>query len=559
MPLSFRQAGNLFIAGPNINIYPSGNTYAISGSASGSTIGIESISTIGTGIFSIASSVTNNNLVYRTLSGAGGFGIIDNGLGTLTFTSTTSSTLSITYVSGVTSAGTGNRLLLSSITNNNLIYKSISAGTGIGITESNNTLIFSASSSSSGTIISGTNVGTGTGIFCGLTTTVSSNDTLAFYNLSGGPNFSVSLNDNNEIFVDRGSIIVNSFRNEGGGARILSAISSDFRTLSARTISGIGFNIVTATTNVISIRPTNTTASRLYITDSTNILTTSANFGHDSTNGNIGVGTAAVTTTRLLIGAGSASLSQLRLTKFSTNPSSPTDGDIWYATSGNTLKFVRDTDITDFIFKDNNISLTGNTSSQIVLLTTSATLTTKNIVDFSVFSTISSLTISNTASETSIISSQLVTGNTKTLLASNSPINPQLIVGRKYRFNAKGTIQTTGSVNLTLKMKFDSSVIANTGTLALTNNIPASTYFEVDLTFTIRTTGATGTVIGSGKILSDTDLVNSVTSKITNIATQGEVTIDTTSNKTFDVTAQFGTANSNNKIEVYEATLEYLN
>ncbi len=501
MPLSFRQAGNLFVAGPNIGIYSSGNTYAISGSSSGSTTGVESISTIGVGSFSIASSVTNNNLVYKSLSGTGGFGITDNGIGTL---------------------------------------------------------IFTASSSSSG-IISGTNVGTGTGIFCGLTTTVSSNDTLAFYNLLGGPDFSVALNDNDEIFVDRGSTVVNSFRNEGGGARILSAISSDFRSLTARTISGIGFTVATAATNVVSIRPTNTSTSRLYITDSTNTLTTNSSFGHNSTSGNISVGAAAVATTRLLIGAGSATQSQLRLTKSSFDVTSPTDGDIWYITTGSTLKFYRDSTITDFILKDNNISLTGNTSNQIILLTTSGTLTTKNIVDFGVFNTISSLTISDTTSETSIISSQLVTGNTKTLLASNSVVNPQLIVGRKYRFNAKGIIQTTGSVNLTVKMKLGSTILANTGSLALTSSIAASTYFEIDSTFTIRTTGATGTVIGSGKITSDIDLVNGITSKFVNIATQNELTIDTTSDKIFDVTAQFGTANINNSITIYEATLEYLN
>ena len=79
MPLGFRQAGNLFVAGPNISIYPSGNTFAISGSASSGGIG------------------------------AG--------------------------VTGITSSGTGNRLIFSSITNNNLVQKSLSAGTGVAITE----------------------------------------------------------------------------------------------------------------------------------------------------------------------------------------------------------------------------------------------------------------------------------------------------------------------------------------------------------------------------------------------------------------------------------------
>jgi hypothetical protein len=48
-------------------------------------------------------------------------------------------------ITGLTSAGTGNIQILSSITNNRLVYKTISAGTGVAITESNGTLIFSRS------------------------------------------------------------------------------------------------------------------------------------------------------------------------------------------------------------------------------------------------------------------------------------------------------------------------------------------------------------------------------------------------------------------------------
>lgn len=502
MPLSFRQLQNTFVAGPNISIYPSGNTYVISGNATSLGGGFTGLTSAGTGQYLIASSVTNNNLIYKTLSGSSNLGIIDNGLGLLIFTAVTSS--------------------------------------------------------GGSTIISGTNVGTGTNVFCGLTTTVSSNDTMQFANLSGSTDFSVSLNDNSEIFVDRGSIVATSFRNEGGGARVLSTISSDFRSLSGRTISGSnGFTVVTAGT-VVNISPTNTTGSRLYISDSTNTLTSNGNFNY-ATFGNIAIGSAGVLTTRLNIAAGSATQSQIRLTKSSFDVSSPTDGDIWYITTGSTLKFYKGDIKTDFLFKDNNNFLTGTSNTKLLLIDSGGTINTKNISIFGVFNTISSLTLSNTASETSIISSQLVTGNTKILLSTNNLTNPQLIVGKKFRFNAKGTIETTGSVNLTLKMKLDNSIIANTGTLALTTSIPASTYFEVDTTFTVRTTGSTGTVIGSGKIISDTNLVNGISSEITNIATQGEVTIDTTSDKIFDITAQFGTASANNKIVIYEATLEYLN
>jgi hypothetical protein len=509
MPLSFRQAGSLFVAGPNINIYPSGNTFAISGSAP---------------------------------STGGGF-------------------------TGVTSAGTGQYLIISAtpIVNNNLIYKSLSGTSNLSINDNDNgTLTFSLAGGGTGTIISGTNIGTGTGVFCGLTTTVSSNDTLAFYNLSGGPDFSVALNDNNEIFVDRGKTILTSFRNEGDGARILSAISTNFRTLFARTISGVGFNIITATTNsVVSIRPSNTTASRFYISTSTTAgLTTNVNFQIDATTGSMGIGAAAVTTSRLLIAAGTANISQIRLQKSPFSVSSPSDGDIYYITTGNTLKFEKGTIENDFVFKDSNNFLTGITPTKILLMTSGGNITTKNVVNFGVFNTVSSLTISNTASETSIISSQLVTGNTKTLYASNDLTNPQLVIGKKFRFNAKGIISFINFATTTFKVKLGSTIISSgiTNSSSLVEAI-TNAYFEVDTTFTIRSTGATGTVIGSGKIISDETLLDSVSPGrlFVALASTGEKIIDTTSNQTFDVTAQFDASDASNSITIYEATLEYLN
>ena len=563
MPLSFRQAGNLFVAGPNINIFPSGNTFAISGNAPSTTSsGFTGIINFGTEFFPIDNtqdlSVPNATMQFKSFSAGTGIGIIDSN-NTLIFTA------SIPTVNGLTSftsAGTGQYLLLSTqIANNNLIYKSLSGASNLSINDNNGTITFSLTGSTSGTIISGTNIGTGTGVFCGLTTTVSSNDTLAFYNLSGGPNLSLLLNDYGDIFVDRGSIVVTSFRNEGGGARILSAISSDFRTLSGRTLSGAsGISALTAST-VLSIRPINTTPSRFYI-NITSGLTTNANFGTDNITGSMGIGGAAVTTSRLLIAAGTANISQIRLQKSPNAVSSPLDGDIYYITTGNTLKFEKGTIETDFVFKNSNNFLTGTTPTKILMMTSGGNITTKNVVDFGIFNAISSLTISSTASETSIISSQLVSGNTKTLYATNDLSNPQLVVGKKFRFNAKGIISFLNFATTTFKVKLGSTIISS----GVTNSsgfveAVSDAYFEVDTTFTIRTTGATGTVIGSGKITTDQTLLDSVSPGrlFVALASTGEKTIDTTSNKIFDVTAQFDVSDASNSIIIYESTLEYLN
>jgi hypothetical protein len=51
----------------------------------------------------------------------------------------------VTTVTGIQPVGSGSIQILSSVTNNDLVYKTISAGTGVAITESNGTLIFSKS------------------------------------------------------------------------------------------------------------------------------------------------------------------------------------------------------------------------------------------------------------------------------------------------------------------------------------------------------------------------------------------------------------------------------
>jgi hypothetical protein len=403
MPLSFRQAGNLFVAGPNITIFPSGNTFAISGSASG--------------------------------GGGGG-------------------------VTGLTSAGTGNRLIFSSLTNNNtvLVQKSLSGGTGIAIIDSGTgTLTFSSTSTASGTIISGTNAGTGVAIFSS-----ASGSNLVFRRILSGTNIGVYLSGNDIVISGSSGAIngVTGVTNVGTGSILLSSVTSGV--LIARTISGSnGIEVVESGSNII-VRPvTTTTANRLFFAGTNGALTTNSNFGADVTRGSLGIGGAASTTSRLAIAAGTASISQIRLQKSPFSVSSPNDGDIYYITTGDTLKFEKDTIETDFFFKDKNYFLTSTTPTKILMMTSGGSITTKNVVDFGVFNTVSSLTISDTTSEISIISTQLVTGNTKTLYATNDLTNPQLVIGKKFRFNAKGIFSSIEFTQATFKVKLGSTIISS--------------------------------------------------------------------------------------------------
>jgi hypothetical protein len=446
MPISFKQAGSLFVAGPNINIYPSGNTFAISGSASGS-----------------------------------------------------------------------------------------------------------------GTIISGTNAGTGVGIF-----SAASGSNLVFRKILSGSNIGVYTVGNDIVISGATGAIngVTGVTNIGGGSNVLSSVTSGV--LIARTISGSsGIEAVESGNNIL-VRPVNTTANRLYIAGTGGLLTVDDEFQIDTTTGTMTIGFNTPTsnvTSRLLIAQGTAAISQIRLTAFPTAYSTATAGDIWYnSTSGNSLFFNKSTSApTPFIFKDNNYSLTATTGTGLRLLesdTNGTLFNNRNLISFGVFNSITSTTISGTSELSIITTGASFLIGTNILKSSSDSLNPQLITGKKFRFNAKGNINTDGTPGtLTSKLKLGSVIIASAST-TLQININGN-FFEIDCTFTIRSQGASGKVIGSGKMLTDWVYLASATSPIAPVTSLGEVTLDTTVDTAFDFTLQFD--NTGNNININEATLEYLN
>ena len=173
------------------------------------------------------------------------------------------------------------------------------------------------------------------------------------------------------------------------------------------------------------------------------------------------------------------------------------------------------------------------------------------------FNSITSTTISGISELSVINTGGAVLIGTNILNSSSHGTVPQLITGKKFRFNAKGLITTTATSagNLISKMKLGSVLIAS-ATTALQTSI-SSKYFEIDCTFTIRTQGASGKIIGSGKMITDNTLL-STASPIVSISSLGEITIDTTTDKIFDFTLQ-NSSNANNIYIINESTLEYLN
>jgi hypothetical protein len=562
MPISFKQAGSLFVGGANINIFPSGNTFAISGSPfqGGIGSGVTGVTSSGTGQYLFLLPNTNeNNILQKAISAGTGMNISEDGLSEILTFSVGIANLG-SAVTGLTSAGTGNRLIFSSITNNNLVQKSLLGGTGIAIIDSGTgTLTFSSTSTASGTIISGTNAGTGVAIFSS-----ASGSNLIFRRILSGSNIGVYTVGNDIVISGATGAIngVTGVTNIGGGSNVLSSVTSGV--LIARTISGSGGIVAFESGSNIIVRPTGLTASRLVVSDATGGLITSENFQVDNTNNTLAFGgVAAVSSTRLLLAAGSATQSQIRMNSFAAGYAGATAGDIWYnSTSGNSLFFNKSTSApTPFIFKDNNYSLTGTTIGRILEADINGTLTATRVpITLGVFNVITSKTISNTTVETSI----LTTGGTfmygtNLLNSSNHASNPQLIAGKKYRFNSRGIISGI-SGTFYGKMTLGSVLIASSNTFTLSTSLSGGSYFEIDTTFTITDVGATGKTIGSGKFLTNsTSLDNDVTRQIVGINSLGSVTINTTSDQYFDFIIDFSTASTTNAVVINEATLEYLN
>jgi hypothetical protein len=154
--------------------------------------------------------------------------------------------------------------------------------------------------------------------------------------------------------------------------------------------------------------------------------------------------------------------------------------------------------------------------------------------------------VQNTVTETSLIGTGI---GSNTIKANSSGI------GTTYRLSMWGYISNTGSPFAQIKIKIGSVVIFDTtssGMFAITGN----QNFKVSALFTVRSLGASGTVIGQGEF----EYATSASTQYqilfqTNTATS---TIDTTTDQTIDVTFTWNTANASNSINSTNYLLERL-
>lgn len=127
-----------------------------------------------------------------------------------------------------------------------------------------------------------------------------------------------------------------------------------------------------------------------------------------------------------------------------------------------------------------------------------------------------------------------------------------LIAGRTLKITASGIHSATGNPNITIKIKFGSTVILSTGAVASGNSTNAA--FEAQGLITCYTTGGTGTVWSQGFYRETGGGVN--TFGMSNTST---VTVDTTATQAITITVTWGTADPGNTILCSNVVVEALN
>lgn len=163
------------------------------------------------------------------------------------------------------------------------------------------------------------------------------------------------------------------------------------------------------------------------------------------------------------------------------------------------------------------------------------------------FSQTASVTVANTATETTLVGA----GS-----GSLTLIGGALTVGDVIRVRAQGYHSTKASAagTLTLRVHFGATEIVATAAVTVTNAL-SNRGWSLETDITIRSTGATGTVFGQGLVRVFTS--NSAASFWEMVET-ATTTVDFTADPAISVTAQWGTADTDNTITCTGLVIEKL-
>jgi hypothetical protein len=159
------------------------------------------------------------------------------------------------------------------------------------------------------------------------------------------------------------------------------------------------------------------------------------------------------------------------------------------------------------------------------------------------------ITVANTTTETSILGASQY-GSTKTIEAGLGRI------GRRFKLRLIGSLGSTGTPTLRIRLYLGTTLIADTTALNVANNTNSgSGGLEIVADVLIMTVGATGTVHVPGmRCQYASGFTGQFMSQL--MAQSLSTVVDLTAAQTFDVTAQWGTANASNSIAVTDSYIE---
>ena len=433
---------------------------------------------------------------------------------------------SSSFSTTLTSAGTGNRLILSSGTGSSIIQKSLSGGSNVTITESNNTLLFNT-----------------TGLVQNTGDTITGKYTINDGDIEGARIDIVGTSP--IIYLEGDSPVVRLV-----GTDVVGKSQLDYKSLSfdnngvGSSNSSIVINTLlpnTGTSTFILKKYSGNSVTNGYIVAVDDIAThpnelIKVNNNADNFSFAVLSGSGSVAVTSSVAGytiAGSGA----------TRVSSAGTGSIHILSSitNNTLVYRTLSAGTGIAIRENSgtITVAANPSEGVL------------------FNSLGNVSLNTSTAETSIIFSS-VQGST-TLNASTATTAPQQTAGRRYRFTANGTLQSAAAAGtLTARMKLGSVLIASSATFTMANSIPANTTLFIDCTFTVRTAGASGTIQSRGIMhLTHINFLASGTNSVA-LVPATTTSFNTQTDKVFDFTLQFGTSNVSNAFVINEASLEYL-
>jgi len=197
---------------------------------------------------------------------------------------------------------------------------------------------------------------------------------------------------------------------------------------------------------------------------------------------------------------------------------------------------LQDTSGTLMLSDAGNANLSGY-GQAVQLLSSNGTPTRGgNVVNLFSFVQATPITI-NTATLNSILSGTIL-GNT-TLVSSTNLDNPMLTTGKSFSGKMFGQISAISSATFNIILKVGSTTLLNSNSLLIPLTITNKS-FEINYSFTVNSEGISGAMIANLSVLIDGMNIYSVSGD--------SVTIDTTTNKIFDIQFAYGATNTGNSI-----------